>query len=275
METIDILWHGLNSANRHLNFKEEITGIHCELFTTGEMIESAKHDKNFMSELTPSDKIPTKSAVGKRTPPWTRQFLNTNSNKLFRKYKLVEDVPYESLDGHFRMLSVGRNITSKQELIKHIYRIDNNLYIEKPNAVQSPYHDAAKRTKQITKTTMVYPSATSANKKYLVNRSEGKCESCGKKLDLNKTADGLLFNAHHIYDPKSTDVIIISKYRLEHVNDMAAVCGSCHQHIHDGIDGDRYNIELRAKVKAINELVDVGDVEKAAIVRKQIIINRD
>lgn len=271
METIDIMWHGLNSANKHLSFKEEITGLPCDLFTTIEMIESAADDKDFMSELTSSEKTSTKSDVGRRTPPWRRQFLNLNSNDVFRKYGLVEDVSYESLNGHMRMLPIGRSIDSKEKLIKLVAKVDNTKDVEIPNTQMNAYHNSPKVTKKTSKTVTTYPPATRANKKYLEYRSEGKCESCGKEFILNTAGDGPLFNAHHIYDPNSTNDAVISKERLEYVDDMAAVCGDCHEHIHGGWGGAEKNIKLRAKVKAVNELMDWGEVKKAAAAKLEII----
>ena len=48
MEKIDLMWHGLNSANNHLTFKEEMTGLLCDLFTTKEMIASGKAWNKFL-----------------------------------------------------------------------------------------------------------------------------------------------------------------------------------------------------------------------------------
>lgn len=275
MEKIDIMWHGLNSANRHLNFKEEMTGLPCELFTTLEMIDSARDDNKLMSELTDNEKTSTKSDIGGQTPPWRRQFLNLNSNNVFRHYGLVENVSYEALNGYMRMMSLGRSITSKKKLKELMDKVDNTKNIEIPDTQMRAYHKQPKVTKKTTKTVTTYPPASAAIKKFLEMRCEGKCESCGKNLILNKKGDGLLFNAHHIYDPKSTNESVISKDRLDHPNDTAAVCGGCHEHIHEGIDGDKYNIKLRAKVKTINELMDWGEVKQAAATKTEIIINRE
>lgn len=275
MKKIDILWHGLNSANKHLSFKEEMTGLPCDLFTTLEMIDSAAGDKNFMLELTSAEKTSTKSDVGRRTPPWRRQFLNINSNNDFRKYGIVENVCYEALNGHMRMLPLGRSIDSKEKLIELIDKVDNTKDVEIPDTQMLAYHKPSKVSKATTKTVTTYPPATPANKKYLLARSEGKCEMCCKSFILNEKGDGLVFNAHHIYDPKSTSEAVISKERREHVNDMAAVCGGCHEHIHRGIDGYNHNIKLRTKIKAVNELMEWGEVKQAAAARMEIIIKRE
>lgn len=271
METIDILWHGLNSANKHLSFKEEMIGLPCDLFTTVEMIESAADDKDFMSELTTDEKTSTKSDTGRRTPPWRRQFLNLNSNDVFRKYGLVEDVCYEALNRHMRMLPIGRSIDSKKKLIALVDKVDNTKDVEISESSLRAYHNKPKVTKKTSKTVSTYPPATAANKKHLKDRSEGKCEMCGKAFILNTAGDGLHFNAHHIYDPKSTNDNVISKDRLEHVNDMGAVCGGCHDRIHQGFGGAELNIKLRAKAKAINELLEWGEVKKAAAAKLEII----
>ena len=224
-----------------------------------------------MSGLTIRDKSSTQSDVGQKTPAWVRQFLNLNSNDVFRKYGLVEDVCYEGLNGHMRMTSLGRSIDTKEKLIALVAKVDNTKDGEIPTEQQSVYHNSGKVTRKTSKTVMSYPPASAVNKKHLEIRSENKCEMCGEEFDLNTTGNGTLFIAHHIYDPMSTDDAVISKQRREDINDMAAVCGTCHQHIHAGWHGAEKNIQLRTKVKTVNELTEWGEVKLAAAAKMEII----
>ncbi|NKI70835.1 HNH endonuclease [Collimonas pratensis] len=85
-------------------------------------------------------------------------------------------------------------------------------------------------------------------KAYVLARSKGICESCGKAAPfLNKDGKSYL-EAHHIRQ-LSDDGLDIPSW-------MAAICPNCHREIHHGQDGAMKNQILQAQIRSFeNSLV--------------------
>lgn len=110
---LEILWEALEAARGAVARREELIGESRKLFSINEIISFVKDDDAFREKLNEHIKTPTPSDTAKNTPPWVREFRNLNSNGVFERYGLVEDIPFFVRAG-LELTERGLNITKKQ-----------------------------------------------------------------------------------------------------------------------------------------------------------------
>lgn len=76
---------------------------------------------------------------------------------------------------------------------------------------------------------------------YVIMRSKGVCESCSTNAPFLKVDGKPYLEPHHINR--------VSDGGLDHPQFVAAICPNCHREIHSGVNGERKNLELAAKIK--------------------------
>lgn len=275
----EILWEALSAANGCLEFREDTIGYSDNLVTINEMINHVKDLKTFMTKLTAADKTPTPSDTRENTPPWIREFRNLNSNGIFLRYGLIEDIPYDVQKG-LQMSPLGRNIT-KPELWALMDKIDAPHNPKKMNfaitrhgrlpGIHDPLKASVKIEEKIPTTNARYHDSQRI-KDYALARSAGSCESCLSKLPANSYG-GKIHQIHHMFDVHSKDENILSKVRYDHINHIICVCGRCHDILHQGVNSTELNFEAAKKIKTVNVLIDadVNPVEILTAQQKKII----
>lgn len=86
-----------------------------------------------------------------------------------------------------------------------------------------------------------YYERSSDIKAYVLERSEGACESCGNKAPFTSRSGGFYLEAHHIHR--------LSDRGLDDPRHVAAICPNCHREIHHGVAGAALDDELLLKVQ--------------------------
>ncbi len=75
---------------------------------------------------------------------------------------------------------------------------------------------------------------------YALRKANGKCQGCGREAPfLNKNKEPFL-EVHHL--------LRLSDGGPDDPSWVIALCPNCHSRIHNGIDGEKYNEELKERV---------------------------
>lgn len=74
-------------------------------------------------------------------------------------------------------------------------------------------------------------------RRYVLARSQGKCEVCQKPSPFNRTDGSFYLEPHHTQ--------LISESGLDHPRWVGAVCPNCHREIHHGMNGQQLNEVLK------------------------------
>jgi 5-methylcytosine-specific restriction endonuclease McrA len=99
-------------------------------------------------------------------------------------------------------------------------------------------------TKLRSQTTKEY-TRSNAVRDYVLARAGGQCEGCGEPAPFtSKTGDPYL-HAHHVCE--------LSDGGSDTPDTVIALCPNCHYQVHHGEDGDKYNRELKEKLKRIEK----------------------
>jgi len=107
--------------------------------------------------------------------------------------------------------------------------VDACDYQKNSTAAQAPARTVYQRSEQV--------------KQYVLARSQGNCELCGKPAPFVRKSNGTPYlEPHHINR--------LSDGGLDHPKYVGAICPSCHREIHYGINGAELNEQLRSNVTA-------------------------
>jgi 5-methylcytosine-specific restriction protein A len=85
-----------------------------------------------------------------------------------------------------------------------------------------------------------------AIKRYVIERSKGKCEGCAADAPF-RTRIGVYLECHHLHQ--------VADGGPDHPNNVIGLCPNCHRKSHYSVDARVYNEELKAKVERIEELL--------------------
>lgn len=85
-----------------------------------------------------------------------------------------------------------------------------------------------------------------AVKDYVLQRAQGRCESCHETAPFKKVDGSPYLEPHH--------TTRVSDGGLDHPRFVGAICPTCHREIHHGLDGNRRNAELIEYLSEIEPL---------------------
>lgn len=76
---------------------------------------------------------------------------------------------------------------------------------------------------------------------YVLARAKGICEACGQPAPFKKRNGEPYLETHH--------TTRLADQGLDHPDSVAALCPTCHRHIHSGLNGEAVNIQLQKKLR--------------------------
>lgn len=102
-------------------------------------------------------------------------------------------------------------------------------------------------------TKRLYRDRSNAVRAYVLARSNGICEACARPAPFMRQDGSAYLEAHHTR--RLTDS------GPDHPQWVAAICPTCHRHIHCGLEGDviNHNLELRLKEIEYAATQSIGD----------------
>ncbi len=80
-------------------------------------------------------------------------------------------------------------------------------------------------------------------KTYVKQRADGKCEGCGEPAPFTSKTGNPYLHAHHVNE--------LSGGGKDSIENVIALCPNCHYRVHDGEDGEQYNVYLKRRLRHI------------------------
>jgi len=116
----------------------------------------------------------------------------------------------------------------------------NNLSLEKLRALALK---GSRKTASTSQRRATVRNRSEAVRTYVRKRANGKCEGCGEAAPfINKKKQPYL-ESHHTHR--------LADKGLDCISHVIALCPTCHRMVHEGLDGDEYNEQLKLKLKRI------------------------
>jgi len=212
---------------------------------------------------------------------WQRRIYNLNSNVKLKNEGLVTAAPASKYHGlmftdramtitDVELDNIAGRITVASEkketniLKKHIDILYSGTKAAEPTESKKLTH----------KTAGTYYAAEPETYAAVVERSNTCCESCGEQFEPKETG-GWICQVHHIFDVNADDEDVMPNKRLNSADHKAALCGTCHQIFHEGIDSHEQSRALLFKIQKINRLIHVdAPTEEIDIIKNEKIIKK-
>lgn len=102
---------------------------------------------------------------------------------------------------------------------------------------------AAKASVATSTTTRTIFQRSADVRDYVIARSQGVCEGCGKQAPFMRSGGVPYLEPHHIRR--------VSDGGPDDPRFVIALCPNCHRRVHSGVDGSAYNSDLLHRMKAI------------------------
>lgn len=151
----------------------------------------------------------------------------------------LSDILSEEDKEKLRQLSLSQ-IDEKVSKIDAMMKIDDDVeYIAKKMKIQSQSKNKSIDSIQKSLSLNHKPKRSKKVRDYAIERAKGRCELCNSVVFLNKK-EKFAFKVHHVDE--------LGEGGDDEFWNVGAICSSCHDHIHHGLDGEVLNELLRKKI---------------------------
>lgn len=107
--------------------------------------------------------------------------------------------------------------------------------------------DASRSTAPTVSSTVEYRKRSAAVARYVLQRSQGFCEVCGRPAPFERADGSWYLETHHLRQ--------LADDGPDAPGDVAAACPNCHRRIHHGVDGEAINSKVHKRIQVVERAI--------------------